>query len=77
MYIVIMISPPLHVLSFDAVYYSKSGSSRPERNPAIVISITTLKGLKIQLVGVKYFLTSLRNPIGSINIIFRDYLNIQ
>jgi len=50
-YIPDMISPPLHVLSFDAVYYSKSGSPRPERDPVIIISITTLKGLKIQLVG--------------------------
>jgi len=50
-YIPDMISPLLRVLSFDTVYYSKSGSPQPERDPVIIISITTLRGAKIQLVG--------------------------
>lgn len=50
-YIPDVVPPPLHVLSFDAFYYSKSGSPRPERDPVIVVSVATSRGLKTQLVG--------------------------
>lgn len=50
-YIPGMIPPPLHVLSFNTVYYSKSGSPRPEKDPVIVISIVTSRGSRIQLIG--------------------------
>ncbi|MEN2974710.1 MAG: DNA-directed DNA polymerase [Candidatus Caldarchaeales archaeon] len=45
------IPPPLHVLSLDIVYYSVSGSPRPDRDPIILISLTTSRGLKTQLTG--------------------------
>ncbi len=50
-YIPDTVPPPLRVLSFDVIYYSKSGSPRPERDPAIIISISTSKGLTTQLIG--------------------------
>ncbi|MEM4537101.1 MAG: 3'-5' exonuclease, partial [Nitrososphaerota archaeon] len=50
-YVPDIIPSPLRVLSFNAVYYSKSGSPRPERDPIILISIATSKGSRVQLTG--------------------------
>jgi DNA polymerase I len=40
--------PPLRILSFSPIYYSREGSPKPERNPAIIISVVTNKGEKKQ-----------------------------
>lgn len=36
--------PPLRILGFSAIYYSKQGSPKPDRSPAIVISAATNQG---------------------------------
>ncbi|MCS7125466.1 MAG: DNA-directed DNA polymerase [Aigarchaeota archaeon] len=50
-YVKDVIPPPLHVLSFDVIYYSESGSPKPERDPVILISLATLRGRRTQLYG--------------------------
>jgi DNA polymerase I len=36
--------PPLRILSFSAIYYSKEGSPNPQRNPVVLISTTNNDG---------------------------------
>lgn len=37
-------SPPLLVLGFSSIYYSREGSPKPERNPVVIISAATNSG---------------------------------
>ncbi len=40
--------PPLRILGFSTIYYSKQGSPKPDRNPVIVISAATNQGTQEQ-----------------------------
>jgi len=44
--------PKLRILGFSIVCYSKSGTSKPERDPIVVISVATNKGEEKQFVSV-------------------------
>jgi DNA polymerase I len=37
-------APPLRILGFSSIYYSKEGSPKPDRNPVIIISAATNRG---------------------------------
>ncbi len=43
--------PPLRILGFSTIYYSKEGSPRPERNPVIIISVRTNTGEQKQFLS--------------------------
>jgi DNA polymerase I len=43
--------PPLRILSFSAIYYSKEGSPNPERNPVVIISTENTTGEKKQFMA--------------------------
>jgi len=43
--------PPLRILSFSPIYYSKEGSPNPERNPAVIISTENNKGEQKQFLA--------------------------
>jgi DNA polymerase I len=41
-------APPLRIMGFSTIYYSREGSPRPERDPVILISVATSNGEKKQ-----------------------------
>jgi len=43
--------PPLRILGFSTIYYSREGSPKPERNPVVIISTGTNGGEKKQFLG--------------------------
>jgi DNA polymerase I len=43
--------PPLRILSFSTIYYSREGSPKPERNPVIMISVVTNSGEQKQFLA--------------------------
>lgn len=45
--------PPLRVLSFHMISYSREGSPKPDRNPVIIISAVTSKGEQKQFLADK------------------------
>ena len=46
-----MEAPPLRVLGFSAIYYSREGSPKPDRNPVIIISAATNHGERKQFLA--------------------------
>ena len=44
-------APALRVLGFSAIYYSKEGSPKPDRNPVVIISTMSNKGEQKQFVA--------------------------
>jgi len=43
--------PSLRVLGFSAIYYSREGSPKPDRNPAVIISVATNDGQEEQFLA--------------------------
>jgi DNA polymerase I len=43
--------PPLRILGFSPIYYSREGSPKPERNPVIIISVVANNGEKSQFLA--------------------------
>jgi DNA polymerase I len=43
--------PPLRILGFSTIYYSKEGSPKPDRNPVIMISVATNRGEQKQFLA--------------------------
>ena len=43
--------PPLRILTFSAIYYSKEGSPNPQRNPVVIISIANNNGEQKQFLA--------------------------
>ncbi len=37
-------APPLRILGFSSIYYSREGSPKPDRNPVIIVSAATNRG---------------------------------
>jgi len=44
-------TPPLRILGFSSIYYSKEGSPKPNRNPVIIISAATNSGEQKQFLA--------------------------
>jgi DNA polymerase I len=44
-------APPLRILGFSTVYYSREGSPKPDRNPVIIISAATNHGERKQFLA--------------------------
>jgi len=44
-------APPLRVLGFSTICYSREGSPKPDRNPLLVISTATSKGEEKQFIA--------------------------
>jgi DNA polymerase I len=43
--------PPLRILGFSTIYYSKEGSPKPDRNPVVMISVATNRGEQKQFLA--------------------------
>jgi len=44
-------APQLKILGFSAIYYSREGSPKPDRNPVIIISVATNRGEEKQFLA--------------------------
>jgi DNA polymerase I len=44
-------APQLKILGFSAIYYSREGSPKPDRNPVIIISVATNRGEEKQFLS--------------------------
>ena len=44
-------APPLRILGFSSIYYSKEGSPKPDRNPVIIVSAATNMGEQKQFLA--------------------------
>jgi DNA polymerase I len=44
-------APPLRILGFSSIYYSREGSPKPDRNPVVIVSTVTNRGEKKQFLA--------------------------